>query len=551
MGTPHQAPTPQTPQSPPANPQKTEKAQIEDKKGHSPCGKSPPPSRKRGHERKQKMLLKPVPPSRDNGEPNANAIQRFARGSKTYVKMGRVAEGEQIYYISYYLDGKALDFYNQVAVPDEHRWDLERFFVGLFEFCFPVDFRNEQRKRLVRCFQNTKGVAAHVTEIYCKGLDPEVATWDNIVQATLKAEVLVKIGQKIENELSETEYQSQEDDENSEEEHESGEDHDDDAHAPAEQEEEKPSAQRRGGRVETPQKRGQTLRVAAVDVPEHNNRSQADSQSQGGRDEYMRKGLCFNCSGRGHLARDCPSPKSARPRSEVEMDTHAVYFSGSSSHDAYVSPDVLESMYIGSVRFDVPPEVVERGVEPLESWWEPTEIFDTDVPSLEAIDDKESDVASFNSSDLTSDEGLRRKNWNLRAEVVPVVSFDARVLGSGGQNAPFEAEYLLTESGSHLLSLASPPALSRFPLSVHQKDLKNDLRPFGPGMNPTSPVDGRKSRRLARVSQLAPAHDGELDAKIESEMEAGGKPRSDHSVPDPLPFGTLISALTPSMKMKR
>jgi hypothetical protein len=77
----------------------------------SPCLSS---KRKRGQARRQKMLLKPIPPSRYNGEPNANAIQRFARESKTYVKMGRVPEDEHVYFISHYLDGKALDFYNQV-----------------------------------------------------------------------------------------------------------------------------------------------------------------------------------------------------------------------------------------------------------------------------------------------------------------------------------------------------------------------------------------------------------------------------------------------------
>jgi hypothetical protein len=66
--------------------------------------------RRRGDDRKQKMLLRPIPPSRYNGEPNANAIQRFARESKTYVKMGRVPEEQQVFFVSYYLDGKALDF---------------------------------------------------------------------------------------------------------------------------------------------------------------------------------------------------------------------------------------------------------------------------------------------------------------------------------------------------------------------------------------------------------------------------------------------------------
>jgi hypothetical protein len=41
---------------------------------------------------------------------------------------------------------------------------LKQFFIELFEFCFPVDFRNMQRKRLNRTFQGTKDVAAHVAE---------------------------------------------------------------------------------------------------------------------------------------------------------------------------------------------------------------------------------------------------------------------------------------------------------------------------------------------------------------------------------------------------
>jgi hypothetical protein len=173
------------------------------------------------------MLLKPIPPARYNGEANAKAIQRFARESRTYVKMGRVPEDEHVYFVLYYLDGKALDFYNQIVVPDEDNWTLKHFFVELFEFCFPVDFRNNQRKRLNRSFQNGKEVAEHVaewseiyntiglednqeknvklfgsftfaiqTEMYRKDLDPEVATWDEIVKAAELSEILLKIDAK-------------------------------------------------------------------------------------------------------------------------------------------------------------------------------------------------------------------------------------------------------------------------------------------------------------------------------------------------------------------
>ncbi|KAJ7457026.1 hypothetical protein FB451DRAFT_1047817, partial [Mycena latifolia] len=157
------------------------------------------------------MTLKPIPPKRYNGESNANAIQRFARESRAYVKMGHVAADEQVFFVSYYLDGRALDFYNQVVEPDDESWALEKFFVELFEFCFPADFRIKQRKRLDRCYQGSKDVAAHVAEwsaiyntigleetqekvvklfnsfnqaiqgeIYRDKIDAEVATWEQV-----------------------------------------------------------------------------------------------------------------------------------------------------------------------------------------------------------------------------------------------------------------------------------------------------------------------------------------------------------------------------------
>ena len=110
------------------------------------------------------MLLKPIPPTKYTGEPSANAFSRFVREGSAYVKMGRVKPADQVFFLSYYLDGKASDFYNQVVVRDEDSYTLETFFKELFDFCFPQDFRNKQRKRLNRCYQNGKSVAEHVAE---------------------------------------------------------------------------------------------------------------------------------------------------------------------------------------------------------------------------------------------------------------------------------------------------------------------------------------------------------------------------------------------------
>jgi hypothetical protein len=142
--------------------------------------------------------------------------------------MGRVPKRDQVFYVSYFLKGKASDYYNQVVVPDEESYDLRKFFIGLFDFIFPPDFRISQRRKLNRCYQNEKSVSAHVAEfmaIYStiglpqndqerviklwsslrgeiqqemlrKDLEPEVSTWDEVVRGAECAEVLFKLNLK-------------------------------------------------------------------------------------------------------------------------------------------------------------------------------------------------------------------------------------------------------------------------------------------------------------------------------------------------------------------
>ncbi|KAJ7465210.1 hypothetical protein FB451DRAFT_1488751 [Mycena latifolia] len=333
---------------------------------------------KRGHNRKQKMLLKPIPPSRYNSDANANAIQRFAREAKTYVKMGRVPADEQVYFVSYYLDRRALDFYNQVVVPDEESWDLEKFFIELFEFCFLADFHNKQRKRLERCYQGAKDVAAHVAEwseiwntigledtqekimrlfnsftyaiqgeIYRKGFDPEESTWDEIVKAAEQAEILLKLVTKNQDTGSSKRPPQSGQKTGLETRAQSG-----------------PSRPSRGGFRGrgrghggcfngAPHPREEILRTSPVGVPGKQERS-GEQLSPQKCNEMLAKGLCFACGEARHLARNCPknntvpSKKKGKPPG---FSTHAMRLqSGSTSRDAlYESTEVLETLHVGAI----------------------------------------------------------------------------------------------------------------------------------------------------------------------------------------------------------
>ncbi|KAJ7103960.1 hypothetical protein B0H15DRAFT_794853 [Mycena belliarum] len=84
-------------------------------------------------------------------------------------------------------------------------------------------------------------------------------------------------------------------------------------------------------------------------------------RTQDQRNEFMRRGLCFNCGGRGHRVRDCPSPKSGRYSTETEFATHAAYIPYSGD-----APYERGTLHIGSVHLNLALEAEEGGVEPTE-----------------------------------------------------------------------------------------------------------------------------------------------------------------------------------------
>ncbi|KAJ7024505.1 hypothetical protein C8F04DRAFT_1270202 [Mycena alexandri] len=92
----------------------------------------------------------------------------------------------------------------------------------------------------------------------------------------------------------------------------------------------------------------------------------------------MRRGLCFNCGGRGHLSRDCPTPRPARFRVEAEIGTHAINIShgGASRNALYESTETADSLYVGSTHLALPIELEEGEAEVLDTWMGPIDFFE-------------------------------------------------------------------------------------------------------------------------------------------------------------------------------
>ena len=145
---------------------------------------------------------------------------------EAYLQDGRVSQERQIRILAHYLKGKSYNFYMQKVAPDDpENWDLPKFFTELFNFCFPIDYRQQMRLKMEGMTQgHNQSVSEYIHEIqevfnmvgaltpeskviklwyslrpniqralWRDGLHPDTSNWDEIVT---KAEV-IEIASKV------------------------------------------------------------------------------------------------------------------------------------------------------------------------------------------------------------------------------------------------------------------------------------------------------------------------------------------------------------------
>ena len=154
------------------------------------------------------------------------AYYRFVWEGEAYLRDGNVHHERQLRILAHYLDGKAYDFYMQKVAPDDPRnWDLHKFFTELYNYCFPIDYKQRTRLKLENLYQGpNQSVAEYIHELqelfsmvgdiptrfkiiklwyslkskiqkvmWKDGLHPDESTWEEVVA---KAE-MVKISDSV------------------------------------------------------------------------------------------------------------------------------------------------------------------------------------------------------------------------------------------------------------------------------------------------------------------------------------------------------------------
>jgi hypothetical protein len=144
--------------------------------------------------------------------------------SSAYIEDSGISRKRQCFALSYYLTDKAYDFYQQKVSMTEEKWTLEEFYTELFNFCFPINYRTQMRKKVDHLFQKEKTVNQYAFELeemynmiggyskrdkviklwnglrrsiqaalYNDKLNPEISSWRKVLAAAEIIEIAEKI----------------------------------------------------------------------------------------------------------------------------------------------------------------------------------------------------------------------------------------------------------------------------------------------------------------------------------------------------------------------
>ncbi|KAJ3780479.1 hypothetical protein GGU10DRAFT_380589 [Lentinula aff. detonsa] len=79
-----------------------------------------------------------------------------------YLEDSQVPEYRQVEVASWFLKGKAYTFFERMCGESSCDWSLKKFYEKLYDFAFPIDFRMEQRWKLVNLQQRNRRIRDHV-----------------------------------------------------------------------------------------------------------------------------------------------------------------------------------------------------------------------------------------------------------------------------------------------------------------------------------------------------------------------------------------------------
>ncbi|KAJ3816255.1 hypothetical protein F5880DRAFT_1619564 [Lentinula raphanica] len=277
------------------------------------------------------MILKPDPPEPYDGSVDVNAFIKFVTEGTAYVRDGRVPKNRRVLKLSKYLTGRAYQFYLTTVANSPFDWRLKQFLTELYNFCFPLTFRLDQRRKLKRCFQNEKTVREHLAELndlfntigliderekvhklwsslnrkiqkglWSEKLNPELSTYDQVASTAELLEIIENVDPKEPKKKADKSEKSK------------------GAKTGGNTSSAQQSSSGNGKKNNSPKNHGNNQsgkgngknngrNFKPNNSKPHNQRRELTDKEK---DEYRASGRCFRCGVQGHMSRQCPEGKS-------------------------------------------------------------------------------------------------------------------------------------------------------------------------------------------------------------------------------------------------
>ncbi|KIJ55915.1 hypothetical protein M422DRAFT_239077 [Sphaerobolus stellatus SS14] len=132
-------------------------------------------------ERKLLAGLKVRSPPTYSGEVNLEKFDQWTFAYDNWVEMHALNTKWSVWLLVNFLSGKAATFYMRHVALNKHQWTRKQVYDGLFNYCFPHDFKIELRQKLTNYYQGRMLFIDFAREVEnLAGKFPDVSKWQRI-----------------------------------------------------------------------------------------------------------------------------------------------------------------------------------------------------------------------------------------------------------------------------------------------------------------------------------------------------------------------------------